>query len=148
MFNFIHNIRKKFSKTYREKMRREELEGKMRDAGLRHHSAEYVRAIIDSLKELRADAAAGKELRNEFHGICLNVQKYTALREDLRRLNTVKVVCNFAYGWRHHNGNHSYPVPEDVDYGAWEGPNLVLRLSLIDYVISELEAAYANEELA
>jgi hypothetical protein len=141
MFEFIHNIRKRFSKTYRAKIRREELAKKLYNSGLVWRAPSDILSIIDSLKKLRADARVDSVPFPSL-GICHNLTKYTRTDPKVSELNTVKIVCHFAYGWKHHNSNHAYPVPEDVDYTEWAGPNKTLRLHLLDHVIGELEAAY------
>lgn len=88
--------------------------------------------LIDSLNEVKQQALSNKIYEPDF-GICNN---WSEIVDDNI---TYTLVGKLSKGWKHHTGWCDYLVPDDEDYGLWEGVNLEMRLSLIDYLLNELE---------
>ena len=94
--------------------------------------------LIDSLNEVKQQA-----LSNSIHepdcGICLNwaVTAKCSITYDL--------VERYSVEWEHSSLNKSFPVPHNSGYRLWEGVNLEMRLSLIDYLLDKLEVLTQEE---
>lgn len=88
--------------------------------------------LIDSLLELKTQALDNK-VQQESVGICLN------WADILGNNLTYKLVYIFQQDWFCRTGHPHYPVPNSVNVGLWEGKNLEMRLSLIDYILKRLD---------
>ena len=90
--------------------------------------------LIDSLNEVKQQA-----LSNSIYEpnciICLNwaVTAKCSIAYDL--------VERYSVEWEHSSLNQSFPVPHNRGYRLWEGVNLEMRISLIDYILVRLEDA-------
>lgn len=97
-----------------------------------HVMSEDVKArIIQTLTHLRDVGPIQVRL-----GICFNGRYLTVDRQDI---NFYGFITENSKGWKHCSGCENYPVVDNCDYGKWEGPNLEMRLSLIDYLINSLK---------
>jgi hypothetical protein len=68
-------------------------------------------------------------------GICNNLKKLT----NGTSYNTYRFVSNECVGWHNIKEPICYPIRPNIDFGLWEGPNLLKRQSLIKYLIKKLE---------
>lgn len=95
--------------------------------------------LIDSLNEVRKQAILGILYYPEY-GICKNWKRL--MEDDVSYF----LVRHLAQDWEYHNGFTEYPVPDNEDFGLWEGVNLEMRLSLIDHILKCLEE-YCQEDI-
>lgn len=97
--------------------------------------------LLAALEELRKKGPISVHA-----GICYNVQEIAG--DDY-----LAEIMAIALGWGHHSGNCAYPIPSTIDgqsspvfcYDSselWQGEQLDLRHSLIDYLIAKIK----NEE--
>lgn len=88
--------------------------------------------LIDTLNEVKQQAISGVLSYPEY-GICKNWKELTG------RFICYDLVEKFSVDWEHYNGHTDYPVPDNENFGLWEGVNLEMRLSLIDHILKQLE---------
>ena len=69
------------------------------------------------------------------YGICHNLN---LICSDGRMSYEYGLVSYFSKGWEHHSGDERYPIQEDEDCGKWQGENLILRISLLNYLIERV----------
>ena len=90
--------------------------------------------LIDSLNEVKQQALSNSIYEPDC-GICLNwaVTAKCSITYDLVEMYSVE--------WGHSSLNQSFPVPHNRGYRLWEGVNLEMRISLINYILVRLEDA-------
>ena len=93
--------------------------------------------LIDTPLLLKQQAKSGSILKPDY-GICNN------WKEVLNDMFSYKLIEQLSIGWEYRTTSYSYPVPDDEDYGLWEGVNLEMRIALIDYILKRLEE-YSQE---
>ena len=93
--------------------------------------------LIDSLNEVKQQALSNSIYEPDC-GICNN------WKEVLNDMFSYKLIEELSIGWEYRTTSYSYPVPDDEDYGLWEGVNLEMRIALIDHILKRLEE-YSQE---
>ena len=90
--------------------------------------------LIDSLNEVKQQALSNS-IYEPNCSICLNwaVTAKCSITYDL--------VERYSVEWEHSSLNQYYHVPHNRSYRLWEGVNLEMRISLIDYILVRLEDA-------
>ena len=91
--------------------------------------------LLDALKDARAIA---RDMPKQYRifGICAAVARRFPLVDD----ENYEPLFDLYEGWPLHSGCREYPVRDVIGPSMWEGPNLQLRISLLDYSINRLEA--------
>ena len=99
--------------------------------------------LIDSLNEVKQQALSNSIYEPDC-GICLNwsVTAKSSFTYDLVEMYSVEM---YSVEWEHSSLNPSFPVPHNRGYRLWEGVNLEMRLSLIDYLLDKLEVLTQEE---
>lgn len=107
-------------------------------------------AITTELRRILTEALNGlKDSRTDDDvGICFNLSR--ALETPHRPYaSAYQLVNKLSWGWEHHSGNETYPVPRGFDnekwYGNWGGNQGFLRLNLIDYLVSKISVTEGSE---
>lgn len=112
-----------------------------------HPSNIIKRALI----QLRSDAL-GHGVARPHVGVCGNLKNVLSMMEGLcvGYLDAYQWVPEHSTEWEHAEWCDSYPdeppslmayfVPHTPGFGMWEGPNLELRIDLIDYLIEQCDA--------
>ena len=88
--------------------------------------------LINTLLLLKQQAESGSILKPDY-GICKN------WKEVLNDAFSYNLVEELSIGREYRTSSYSYPVPDDEDYGLWEGVNLEMRIALIDHILVRLE---------
>ena len=91
--------------------------------------------ILTGLTMLKDLAEKHPNKLKHTYGICRHLN---LLCSDGMGLYEYELVNYFSEGWEHHSGDEQYPIQEDKDYGKWQGENLILRISLINYLIDRV----------
>ena len=104
--------------------------------------------ILKALKRLKKQALSG-EIGFKDSGICLNLEQLV-FYDYHKILNGVSLVANLGRGWPDSSGNPFYPICGIGEYYnsidvKWVGSLLKKRLSLIDYLIVQVESASEDE---
>ncbi len=100
-----------------------------------------IERYIAGLEAVR-DFALMEYLPLAHRGICANLSRL------LDRDEAYRLVNKYADAWpkalRYEDGSvRDYCVPGEGAYNMWEGPNLSLRVELIDCIISQLQGELA-----
>lgn len=76
---------------------------------------------------------------SETAGICFALAQNRILTNILwPHACTYGMVRVWSRGWEHHSGKQSYPVPYNMRFYIWEGPNLEMRMKLMQYIIDQI----------
>lgn len=92
--------------------------------------------LIESLNLLKSESG----VEHPSVGICGNLDDDINGENVPLVLNCYSFVTGWSEGWKHHTGGLAYMVPDNSEYGNWQGPNLEMRISLIDYLIDRVES--------
>ena len=79
-------------------------------------------------------------------GVCYNLMYTVDSISPHLAVKAYIFVQEQSIGWPHHNGANDNFVPDDYKYGKWEGPNLEMRLDLLDYLIAKCDELLDLEE--
>ena len=106
--------------------------------------------ILKALKKLKNQALSG-QIGVKNSGICLNLEQLV-FSDCHKILNGVSLVANLGRGWPDSSADPLYPIEGPIKYYSnsarctrWRGIYLEKRLSLIDYLIVQVESASENE---
>lgn len=88
--------------------------------------------IKEALLELREEALSGG-VYDKWRGICFNLNE-----KHPHKYDSYMFVRENCEDWKHFSGDSSYPIPEDLYLGKWEGVNLEMRISLIDHLLTKV----------
>lgn len=111
------------------------------------HSIETMEAILTLLNQLLRKVVSGEMPSAPREGICFNMYELTGRHKQsdpLEQVSVVQLVSVCSAGWPlsvYPGRRAAFPVPEDIHFGLWEGPNRELRVSLMRYVIKRLRDA-------
>lgn len=89
--------------------------------------------LIQGLLRVKEKALNGEYIPWGTHGVC------SMWSDEVDNGTTYDFVDVLSKGWEHHSGRKCYPVPQEPDEHCWEGEQLILRLSLIDHLLEQLE---------
>jgi hypothetical protein len=98
-------------------------------------SIEVADVLIGKLKRVKSG-----NIRIAGVGICGNWN--WSVEEELGEdaIHCYGLVEELAIGWPEHSGSTTMPIRHNNDYQLWEGPNMVARQSLCNYILEQLEA--------
>lgn len=89
--------------------------------------------LIQSLLRVKEKALNGDYTTEPKYGIC------SMWMDEVGCNTTYDFVDVLSKGWEYYSGRRSYPVPQEPHEHCWEGEQLILRLSLIDHLLEQLE---------
>ena len=91
--------------------------------------------VLTGLNMLKDLAIGHPKKLKQGYGICHNLN---LICSDGKLSYEYGLVSYFSKGWEHHSGDERYPIQEDEAYGKWQGENLILRISLLNYLIERV----------
>ena len=91
--------------------------------------------VLTGLTMLKDLAIGHPNKLKQDYGICHNLN---LICSDGKMSYEYGLVSYFSKGWEHHSGDERYPIQEDEDCGKWQGENLILRISLLNYLIESV----------
>lgn len=89
--------------------------------------------LIQGLLRVKEKALNGEYTQWDKYGIC------SMWMDEVGCGSTYDFVYVLSKGWEHYSGRKAYPVIQEPDEHCWEGEQLILRLSLIDHLLEQLE---------
>lgn len=89
--------------------------------------------LIQGLLRVKEKALSGEYNQLGKYGIC------SMWMGEVGCKTTYDFVDVLSEGWEHHSGRKHYPVPQKSREHCWTGEQLILRLSLIDHLLEQLE---------
>lgn len=89
--------------------------------------------LIQGLLKVKEKALNGEYNQWDTHGIC------SMWSDEVDNGTTYDFVAILSKGWEYHSGWSNYPVPQEQHEHCWKGEQLILRLSLIDHLLEQLE---------
>lgn len=95
--------------------------------------------LIQSLLRVKEKALNGEHNQWDTLGIC------SMWLDEVGCNTTYDFVDVLSKGWEHYSGRRSYPVPQEPHEHCWEGEQLILRLSLIDHLLEQLETISSDK---